>query len=134
MIREKLALGASLGAFLFSVLLSAQAPPTPPRRPAPEPWRFAGARPCVGPEGGVLQISTLHRPGRGSLYTQQPGLPPYVITLDPESVLARCEAAGVDIVSPMEYVPYGVPGDRGFSIRDPEGNVWAVGTYGATPR
>ena len=55
MIREKLALGASLGAFLFSVLLSAQAPPTPPRRPAPEPWRFAGARPCVGPEGGVLQ-------------------------------------------------------------------------------
>jgi PhnB protein len=86
------------------------------------------------PEGGVLQISTLHRPGRGSMYTQQSGLPPYVITLDPESVLARCEAAGVEVVSPMEYVPYGVPGDRGFTIRDPEGNLWAFGTYGATPR
>jgi len=86
------------------------------------------------PEGGVLQISTLQRPGRGSLYTQQSGLPPYVITLDPESVLARCEAAGVEIVQPMEYVPYGVAGDRGFTIRDPEGNLWAFGTYGATPR
>jgi uncharacterized glyoxalase superfamily protein PhnB len=31
-------------------------------------------------------------------------------------------------------VPYGVPGDRGFTIRDHEGNVWAFGTYGATVR
>ena len=68
----------------------------------------------------------------GALLAFLPGLP--VITLDPESVLARCEAAGVEVVSPMEYVPYGVPGDRGFTIRDPEGNLWAFGTYGATPR
>jgi PhnB protein len=86
------------------------------------------------PEGGVVQISTLARPGRGSIYTQQSGLPPYVITLDPEAVLARCEAAGVEVVSPMEYVPYGVEGDRGFTVRDPEGNLWAFGTYGATVR
>ncbi|HEU4691692.1 MAG TPA: amidohydrolase family protein [Vicinamibacterales bacterium] len=37
--------------------LAAQAPSTPPRQPAPSPWRFAGDRPCVGPEGGVLQCS-----------------------------------------------------------------------------
>ena len=86
------------------------------------------------PEGGVLQISSLNRPGRGSIYTEQPGLPPYVITLDPEAVLARCEAAGVEVVSPMEYVEYGVDGDRGFTVRDFEGNLWAVGTYGATVR
>jgi PhnB protein len=86
------------------------------------------------PEGGVLQISSLNRPGRESIYAEQPGLPPYVITLDPESVLARCEAAGIEVVSAMEYVPYGVDGDRGFSIRDPEGNLWAFGTYGATVR
>ena len=86
------------------------------------------------PEGGVVQISTLARPGRESIYAEQPGLPPYVITLDPESVLERCEAAGVEIVSPMEYVPYGVDGDRGFTVRDPEGNLWAFGTYGATVR
>jgi imidazolonepropionase-like amidohydrolase len=40
---------------LGSLLASAQAPSTPPRQPAPSPWRFAGSRPCVGPEGGTLQ-------------------------------------------------------------------------------
>jgi imidazolonepropionase-like amidohydrolase len=38
-----------------AMLVSAQAPATPPRQPAPSPWRFAGERPCVGPEGGVVQ-------------------------------------------------------------------------------
>lgn len=48
-------LRASIAAVLFSVHVSAQAPPTPARQPAPAPWRFAGTRPCVNPEGGVLQ-------------------------------------------------------------------------------
>src|SRR5687768_12214705 len=55
MVREKALLGAGLGAVLFSALLSAQAPPTPAPQQAPAPWRFAGARPCVRPEGGTLQ-------------------------------------------------------------------------------
>ena len=49
---------AVVGASLITVMcgvLAAQAPPTPPRQPAPSPWRFAGTQPCVGPEGGVLQ-------------------------------------------------------------------------------
>lgn len=33
----------------------AQAPPTPAPRRAPEPWRFAGERPCVRPDGGAIQ-------------------------------------------------------------------------------
>ena len=45
---------AGILAFMCSTL-AAQAPATPPRQPAPSPWRFAGDRPCVGPEGGVLQ-------------------------------------------------------------------------------
>jgi imidazolonepropionase-like amidohydrolase len=55
MVRRNVVVGASVGAVLFSALLSAQAPPTPARQPAPAPWRFAGTRPCVNPEGGVLQ-------------------------------------------------------------------------------
>ena len=48
--------GAALVAgVLCSALLHAQAPATPIRQPAPSPWRFAGTRPCVGPEGGVLK-------------------------------------------------------------------------------
>ena len=53
-----LAAGLAAAAVLSTGLL-AQAPATPPRKPAPEPWRFAGDRPCVGPEGGVLQCPPL---------------------------------------------------------------------------
>jgi imidazolonepropionase-like amidohydrolase len=35
--------------------VEAQAPPTPAPRRAPEPWRFAGERPCVRPDGGAIQ-------------------------------------------------------------------------------
>src|SRR6187455_560201 len=55
MLRGKAVMSGSLGLVVFSALLQAQAPATPPRRPAPEPWRFAGTRPCIGPEGGALQ-------------------------------------------------------------------------------
>jgi imidazolonepropionase-like amidohydrolase len=55
MTRGIVALGASVCLLACSVVISAQAPATPLRQPAPSPWRFAGSRPCVGPEGGVLQ-------------------------------------------------------------------------------
>jgi imidazolonepropionase-like amidohydrolase len=35
--------------------LAAQAPATPAPQRAPEPWRFAGERPCVRPDGGAIQ-------------------------------------------------------------------------------
>ena len=87
------------------------------------------------PEGGVLQISTLHRPGRGQ-HVHAAVRPPARTSSrsTPSRCWRGCEAAGVEVVSPMEYVPYGVDGDRGFTIRDPEGNLWAFGTYGATVR
>jgi imidazolonepropionase-like amidohydrolase len=46
---------AGIGVLMSAALVVAQAPSTPPRQPAPSPWRFAGTQPCVGPEGGVLQ-------------------------------------------------------------------------------
>ena len=42
MVRKNVSLGSTLGAVLCSTLLYAQAPATPPRQPAPTPWRFAG--------------------------------------------------------------------------------------------
>ena len=53
--RAKAVACAGFCAWAFSTILGGQAPSTPARQPAPAPWRFAGARPCVGPEGGVLQ-------------------------------------------------------------------------------
>ena len=55
MVRVKTVPVACAGALFWSMLLQAQAPATPDRQRAPEPWRFAGTRPCVNPEGGVLQ-------------------------------------------------------------------------------
>src|SRR6058998_1359289 len=57
----RVGLGAGLAVTVCATFLvsmpapAAQAPATPARQPAPAPWRFAGTRPCVGPEGGVLQ-------------------------------------------------------------------------------
>ncbi|HEY8215902.1 MAG TPA: VOC family protein [Acidimicrobiia bacterium] len=83
------------------------------------------------PEGGIVQIATAHR--EGNIYSRAPGLGSlYVITLDPESVLARCEAADAEIIDPLREVDYGVAGDRMFTVRDAEGNLWCFGTYGAT--
>jgi len=82
------------------------------------------------PEGGIVQIASSGRPD--SIYARQPGGGVlYVITLDPESVLARCIDAGADIVDPMQEVDYGVAGDRNFTVRDAEQNLWCFGTYGA---
>ena len=45
-----------IGSMLGSALLSAQAPATPAAQRAPEPWRFAGERPCARPDGGVVAV------------------------------------------------------------------------------
>jgi PhnB protein len=79
------------------------------------------------PEGGVVQVGTYdagnefaHPPGAQSLY---------VVTADPRSVWERCSAAGVAVVRPPES-PDHDPEGMGFSVRDPEGNIWSFGTYG----
>ncbi len=50
----------------------------------------------------------------------------YVVVDDPQPLFERCTAAGADIVRPMETTDYG---STGFSVRDPEGNLWSFGTY-----
>src|SRR5207244_31416 len=61
MVCERFVMAAAIGAALLAAIVSAQAPQTLPRRPAPEPWRGAGTRPCVGPEGGALQCPAAPR-------------------------------------------------------------------------
>jgi uncharacterized glyoxalase superfamily protein PhnB len=50
----------------------------------------------------------------------------YVIVKDAEVVYARVQAAGAQIVRPIQNTDYG---SREFSVRDPEGHSWSVGTY-----
>jgi uncharacterized glyoxalase superfamily protein PhnB len=50
----------------------------------------------------------------------------YVVCDDPDGLLERATKAGAEIVVPITDEDYG---SRGFSARDPEGNVWSFGTY-----
>jgi uncharacterized glyoxalase superfamily protein PhnB len=50
----------------------------------------------------------------------------YVAVDDPDALFAKAEAAGVTIEEGLTDRSYG---SREFIVRDPEGNVWAFGTY-----
>ena len=78
------------------------------------------------PEGGIVMIGSddhrgefadHNRPGTNSLY---------VVTDHPDEVFARATAAGAQVVRPMRDEDYG---SRGFTVLDPECNLWSFGTY-----
>jgi uncharacterized glyoxalase superfamily protein PhnB len=50
----------------------------------------------------------------------------YVIVPDADEVHARAVAAGAVIIRPLQDTAYG---SREFSVKDPEGHSWSVGTY-----
>ncbi len=50
----------------------------------------------------------------------------YIVVPDADAVYARAKAAGAVIAREIQDTPYG---SREFSVKDPEGNSWSVGTY-----
>ena len=50
----------------------------------------------------------------------------YIIVSDADAVYARAKAAGGKIVRKLQNTDYG---SREFSVKDPEGYSWSVGTY-----
>ena len=50
----------------------------------------------------------------------------YVIVDDAEAVYARAQEAGAEVVRPIQNTDYG---SREFTVKDPEGHSWSVGTY-----
>lgn len=50
----------------------------------------------------------------------------YIIVPDADAVYARAKAAGGTIVREIQNTDYG---SREFSVKDPEGHSWSVGTY-----
>jgi uncharacterized glyoxalase superfamily protein PhnB len=50
----------------------------------------------------------------------------YLVISDPDAHHGRAAAAGAEVVIPLRDEDYG---SRGYSARDPEGNVWSFGTY-----
>ena len=50
----------------------------------------------------------------------------YVVVKDVDEVYARAKAAGGRIVREIQNTDYG---SREFTVKDPEGHSWSVGTY-----
>jgi len=50
----------------------------------------------------------------------------YIVCDDPEALYARATGAGAEVVRDLVDEDYG---SRGFTVRDPEGNLWSFGTY-----
>ena len=50
----------------------------------------------------------------------------YVVVDDPDAHYERAVAAGAEVVRDLKDEDYG---SRGYTVRDPEGNVWSFGTY-----
>jgi uncharacterized glyoxalase superfamily protein PhnB len=50
----------------------------------------------------------------------------YIVVADADAVYNRAQAAGGKIVRPIQNTDYG---SREFTVKDPEGNSWSVGTY-----
>jgi len=50
----------------------------------------------------------------------------YLVVPDADAIYARAQAAGATVVRSLQDTPYG---SREFTVKDPEGHSWSVGTY-----
>ena len=78
------------------------------------------------PLGGGVMFGTAGKDD-GPFGRRQPGNDAvYVVCDEPDALFARATAAGAEVVQELRDEDYG---SRGFSVRDPEGNIWSFGTY-----
>ena len=82
------------------------------------------------PEGGGVMLGSSGRDD--SPFSRKPigGSSIYVVTDDPYGVHDRAMAAGATLVREMSDEDYA---STGFTVADPEGNLWSFGTYRGEP-
>jgi uncharacterized glyoxalase superfamily protein PhnB len=78
------------------------------------------------PEGGGIMLGSAVE-GAGTFAGRPTGVSSsYLVTDHPDDLHARATAAGAEVVDDLHDTDYG---SRGFTVRDPEGSLWTVGTY-----
>lgn len=83
------------------------------------------------PLGGGIMLGS-HRESDNDRWPIRPGtFGAYVVVDDPDALCERIRSGGGEIKDELHDTDYG---SRDFSIRDPEGNHWAFGTYRGEPR
>jgi uncharacterized glyoxalase superfamily protein PhnB len=82
------------------------------------------------PEGGGVMLGSADRPD--SEYSQMATgcASVYVVTDQPDALFKRATEAGAEVARGLADEDYG---SRGFTVRDPEGNLWTFGTYRGEP-
>ena len=80
------------------------------------------------PTGGGVMVSSVDRNAEPNEFDQLVNRTAsvYLVFDDPDSVWPRALAAGATVVRERRSEDYG---SYGFSVADPEGNVWSIGTY-----
>lgn len=77
--------------------------------------------------GGVMLGS--HE--KGSTWSREPGTAGgYIVVTEIEALYQHVLEKKADVVMPLGSTSYG---SREFVVRDPEGNLWSVGTYVGEP-
>ena len=80
----------------------------------------------LGPLGGGVMLGT-HGKDPGPFGTRQTGNDAvYVVCDNTDELFEQAVAAGAEVVRGLADEDYG---SRGFTVRDPEGNLWTLGTY-----
>jgi uncharacterized glyoxalase superfamily protein PhnB len=82
------------------------------------------------PEGGGVMLGTADREGNEFSRLPTGCSSVYVVTADPDGLHDRIVAGGGRVLRGLQDEDYG---QRGFSIRDPEDNIWSFGTYAGAP-
>jgi uncharacterized glyoxalase superfamily protein PhnB len=79
------------------------------------------------PPGGGVMLGDDRAP-EDELHARLPKGPVsvYVVCDDPDARFERASAHGAEVLQGLKDEDFG---SRGFSVRDPEGNVWTLGTY-----
>jgi uncharacterized glyoxalase superfamily protein PhnB len=78
------------------------------------------------PPGGGVMLGTAGKDD-SPFGRRQPGNDSvYVVCDDPDALFERATRAGAEVVRGLVDEDYG---SRGFTVRDPEGNFWSLGTY-----
>jgi uncharacterized glyoxalase superfamily protein PhnB len=78
------------------------------------------------PEGGGVMFSTAQKDDSAFNQRVTGNDSVYVVCTEPDALFERATAAGAEVVRGLRDEDYG---SRGFTVRDPEGNLWSFGTY-----
>ncbi|GAA2112970.1 VOC family protein [Actinomadura alba] len=77
-------------------------------------------------DGGMVMLGATSDGSDGRLAAPTGAALLYLVVDDPDAHYERAVAAGATIEQPLKDEDYG---SRGYTARDPEGNLWSFGTY-----